>query len=115
MATAINAAGGAALSPLHKSILAHCIERSGVAGEGCTVTPCGILSTSDGAARAVYAELVYGYGIDIFTAFVTGRVSPRKYEGIADFVDTFATQIEFAIGLKKGDLAEPVTLIITNQ
>lgn len=113
MATAINAAGVAALSPLHKSILAHCIERSGVAAEGCTVTPCGILATSDGAARAVYAELVYGYGIDIFTAFVTGRVSPRKYEGIADFVDTFATQIEYSIGLKKGGLAQSVRLEIT--
>lgn len=103
------------LSDLERRILAHCIASGGPKASGCTVSPVGIVAPDSAAARDVYGALVYEYGITIFEAFIRGKIGKRKYDAIAEFVDSFATQIEFAIGLKKGDLAEPVTLIITHQ
>lgn len=88
------------LSSLERKILAHCIAAGGSAASGCTVSPVGIVAPDKAAARAVYDEVVYGYGIDIFIAFVRGKVEKRKYDKIAEFVDCFATAIEKKIGKK---------------
>lgn len=109
----VNAAGGAALSDLQSRILAHCAASCGLRDESLAVTPHGIVAPSVEAVRSIYGELVYGYGIDIFTAFVTDKITRRKYDAIADFVDSFATQLEYAVGLKKGDLAQGVTIQIS--
>lgn len=114
-ALTIQTAGATPLTDLQRRILAHCIASEGPKASGCTVTPVGVVCPTSEAARAVYGSLVYDYGITIFTAFVTGKVGKRKYDGIAEFVDSFATQIEIALGLKKGDLAQPVKLVITHQ
>lgn len=111
----IQTAGATPLNDLQRRILAHCIASSGAKAETCTVTPVGVVCRDSEAARAVYGALVYDYGITIFTAFIQGKIGKRKYDGIAEFVDSFATQIEYALGMKKGDLAQPVKLVISHQ
>lgn len=103
------------LSDLERKILAHCIASGGAEASGCTVSPVGIVAPDSAAARGVYDALVYGYGMDIFIGFVSGKVGKRKYDGIAEFVDSFATQIEYAVGMKKHGLAKPVKLTISHQ
>lgn len=103
------------LSELERRILAHCIASGGAEASGCTVSPVGVVAPDSAAARAVYDSLVYGYGMDIFMGFVTGKVGKRKHDAIAEFVDAFATQIEFAVGMKKHGLAKPVKLTISHQ
>lgn len=102
------------ISDLERKILAHCIASGGAEASGCTVSPVGIVAPDSAAARAVYDALVYGYGIDIFIGFLTGKIGKRKYDGIAEFVDSFATQIEYAVGMKKHGLAKPVKLEINH-
>lgn len=111
----LQAAGVAPLTDLQRRILAHCIASSGAQAGTCTVTPVGVAFAHSEAARAVYGALVYDYGITIFTAFLRGQITERKYNGIAEFVDMFATQIEYALGMKKGDLAESVRIEISHQ
>ncbi len=103
------------LSELERKILAHCIASGGAAASGCTVSPVGIVAPDSAAARAVYGALVYEYGIDIFIGFLRGKVGKRKHDAIAEFVDSFATQIEYSLGMKKGALAQPVKLVISHQ
>lgn len=103
------------LNDLERKILAHCIASGGAECSGCTVSPVGIVAPDMAAARAVYDALVYGYGMDIFIGWISGKVKKRKYDGIAEFVDSFATQIEYAVGMKKHGLAKPVKLVITHQ
>lgn len=113
-AISITTANGSPLTDLQGRILAHCIASSGVDSKCCAVTPCGIIASDRASARAVYGALVYEYGIMIFTAYLQNKISKRKYDLIADFVDSFATAIEYSIGMKKGGLAIPIKITISD-